>query len=245
MANTTIVTSGTKGIGKATVLKILSKSEKTDKIIVNYGHDELAVEKMKKELSEEDWEKLFFIKADMSRYSEMEKFCEKISKITNSIDWVVLNTGIGTYVPYDEYTYDVWENLLRTNLSVPAFFIKSIKPAMNEKGNIVFVGSHAGQEPYSSSLAYSVSKAAVLFLAKSLVKQFDDKRVSVNAIAPGFIETEWQKGRKPESYERINKKIAAHRFGEPEEVAELIYSILINDYINGSSYDIHGGYNYY
>ena len=78
-----------------------------------------------------------------------------------------------------------------------------------------------------------------------LVKVLNDKRVAVNSIAPGFIETRWQDGRSNESYERINKKIAAHRFGTPEEVASLCYEILNNDYLSGSCYDVHGGYDYF
>ena len=82
-------------------------------------------------------------------------------------------------------------------------------------------------------------------MAKSLQKVFDGQDVSINAIAPGFIETPWQKDRTQESYDRINKKIALHRFGESAEVAKLCYDVLTNDYINGAVIDIHGGYNYF
>lgn len=82
-------------------------------------------------------------------------------------------------------------------------------------------------------------------MARSLVKFFDEAQVRVNAIAPGFIETRWQENRSDESRDRINRKIAAHRFGEPEEVADLCYHVLTNEYLNGSIYDIHGGYDYF
>ena len=70
----------------------------------------------------------------------------------------------------------------------------------------------------SSSLVYGVTKSAIHFLTKSLVKELEPKQIRVNAIAPGFIETSWHKNRTPESYERINRKIALHRFGEISEV---------------------------
>ncbi len=245
MSNVTIITSGTSGIGKAIAEKIIQESQKNDIIIINYGHNDSAAMDLKNSLNNDDIHKVKFIKADLSQYDEMIRFVEKIKEITNKIDWIVLNTGIGTYVPFDKYTFELWENVMRTNVSIPAFLVKELKPLIAQNGNIVFMGSHAGQEPYSSSIVYSVSKAAVMFLAKSLVKVFDEKRVCVNAIAPGFIETRWQDGRSDESRDRINKKIAAHRFGTPEEVAELCYSLLTNDYLNGSIYDIHGGYNYF
>ena len=244
MSNVSLITSGTSGIGKAIVKKIVSEAKSEDLIIVNYGHDDEAARLLDLELSNRVC-RLILIKADMSDYDEMLSFARKVRVATDHIDWCVLNTGIGTYMPFDEYTIDIWRNVLDTNVTIPAFLIKELKPMFAYNSNIVFMGSHAGQVPYSSSVVYSVSKAAVMFLAKSLVKVLNDKRVAVNSIAPGFIETRWQDGRSNESYERINKKIAAHRFGTPEEVASLCYEILNNDYLSGSCYDVHGGYDYF
>ena len=98
---------------------------------------------------------------------------------------------------------------------------------------------------YTSSLVYGVTKSAIHFLTKSLVKELEPKQIRVNAIAPGFIETSWHKNRTPESYERINRKIALHRFGEISEVADMAYEVLKNGYMNGSVVDIHGGYDYF
>ena len=98
---------------------------------------------------------------------------------------------------------------------------------------------------YSSSLVYGVTKAAIHFLTKSLVKEFEPKGITVNAIAPGFIETPWHSARTQESYDRINRKIALHRFGTVEEVADMAYAVLSNGYMNGSVVDIHGGYDYF
>lgn len=78
-----------------------------------------------------------------------------------------------------------------------------------------------------------------------MVKELEPKQIRVNAIAPGFIETSWHKNRTPESYERINRKIALHRFGEISEVADMAYEVLKNGYMNGSVVDIHGGYDYF
>lgn len=246
MGTISVLTAGTSGIGKAIALKILKESKcEDDKLIINYGHDDETAQKMFQELSCQDQKKVTLVKADLSSYEGIDIFVDSIKKQTSSINWLILNTGISTYRPFEEYTPDMWETIMRTNVNVPAFLVKALKPMMQQKGNIVFMGSHAGQEPYSSSLVYSVSKAAVLFMARSLVKFFDEEQVRVNAIAPGFIETRWQNNRTDESRQRINRKIAAHRFGEPEEVADLCYQILTNDYLNGSIFDIHGGYNYF
>ena len=75
--------------------------------------------------------------------------------------------------------------------------------------------------------------------------QIPGKRTGTKADAPGFIETSWHKNRTPESCERINRKIALHRFGEISEVADMAYEVLKNGYMNGSVVDIHGGYDYF
>ena len=72
------------------------------------------------------------------------------------------------------------------------------------------------------------------------MKYFDDKHVCINAVAPGFIETPWQKDRTDESRQRINAKIAAHRFGTPQEVAAMAISILKNNYVNGTVVEVTG-----
>lgn len=244
MSNVSLITSGTSGIGKAIVKKIVTEAAADDLVIVNYGHNDEAARQLDEELSDRAC-RLVLIKADMSDYDEMLVFAQKVREETDHIDWCVMNTGIGTYLPFEEYTIDVWRNVMDTNVTIPAFLVKELKPLFAEDSNLVFMGSHAGQAPYSSSVVYSVSKAAVMFLAKSLVKVLNDKRVAVNSIAPGFIETRWQNGRSDESYERINRKIGAHRFGTPEEVASLCYEILNNDYLSGSCYDVHGGYDYF
>lgn len=240
-----VVTSGTAGIGKAIVLKILHESTQSDHIFVNYGHNDQTANTFYNELSKEDRQKVTFIKADLSKYESIGNLILEIKKKERKIDYLILNTGISTYLPFEDYTQELWESIMRTNVSVPIFIVKELKAMMKENGSVLFMGSHAGQEPYSSSLVYSVSKAAIMFAAKSLVKVFEKQAVRVNAVAPGFIETRWQKDRKQESREIINAKIALHRFGTPEEVADLSYHVLTNTYINGAIYDIHGGYNYF
>lgn len=246
MSRNTLITGGTSGIGKAIAKKILSESlDNDDKIFIVYGHNEDAANKMQQELNESDRAKTTFIKADLSDYAGIDTIRTAVMSAVDSIDWLVLNTGIGTYAKFDEYTPEQWEHVMRTNVNVPAFLVKAFRPDIRKNGSIVFMGSHAGQATYSSSLVYSVSKAAVLFMARSMVKLFDKEGIRVNAIAPGFIETRWQDGRSDESRERINNKIAAHRFGTPEEVADLCYHVLTNEYLNGSVYDVHGGYDFF
>ena len=245
MGKITVITGGTSGIGRGIAEKILAESAKEDRIFVTYGHDEKKAAVFRDSLPEEKKSQVILMKADMSSYDEMMAFVEELKKRADHIDWLVSNAGISTYAKYEDYTFDEWTKIVNTNLSVPVFLVKELRPIMSEGGSILFTGSYAGQQAYSSSLVYGVTKSAIHFLTKSLVKELEPKQIRVNAIAPGFIETSWHKNRTPESYERINRKIALHRFGEISEVADMAYEVLKNGYMNGSVVDIHGGYDYF
>ena len=245
MSKVTIITGGTSGIGRGIAEKILANSGADDILYVSFGHNQKQAEEFLHAQSEADQKKLRLIQADMSSYDQMMNFVTRIKKETDHVDWLVNNVGISTSAKYEDYTFEEWSKIVNTNLSVPVFLVKELRPIIREGGSILFTGSYAGQQAYSSSLVYGVTKSAIHFLTKSLVKELEPKQIRVNAIAPGFIETSWHKNRTPESYERINRKIALHRFGEISEVADMAYEILKNGYMNGSIVDIHGGYDYY
>ena len=245
MSRVTVITGGTSGIGRGIVEKILENSEQDDLIFATYAHNAYKANEFWDSLKPEDQEKLIIMKADMSSYDDMMNFVKEVKEKAGHVDWLISNAGISTYDKFQDYTFEEWNKIVNTNLSVPVFIIKEFMPAMTEGGSVLFMGSYAGQQTYSSSLVYGVTKAAIHFLTKSLVKEFEPKGITVNAIAPGFIQTPWHENRTPESYERINRKIALHRFGEIKDVADMAYSILTNNYMNGSIVDIHGGYDYF
>lgn len=245
MGRVSVVTGGTSGIGRGIAEKILENSRDGDKIFVNYAHNEQRAKEFLESLKEQEREKVILVKADMSSYEAMMSFVQAIKEKTDHVDWLICNAGISTYAKYEDYTFEEWTKVVNTNLSIPVFLVKELRPVMKEGGRVLFMGSYAGQQAYSSSLVYGVTKAAVHFLTKSLVKEFEPKGITVNAIAPGFIQTTWHENRTQESYDRINKKIALHKFGEIKDVADLAYCILTNGYMNGSVVDIHGGYDYF
>jgi 3-oxoacyl-[acyl-carrier protein] reductase len=101
-----------------------------------------------------------------------------------------------------------------------------------------------GIYPHGTSLAYGVSKAAVHALAVNLVKCFEGTGTTVNAIAPGFVETQWQKDKPDQIRKNICAKTALNRFASVEEVADAVRFCIKNQFVNGSIIEVSGGYNY-
>ena len=245
MSKVTIITGGTSGIGRGIAEKILENSASDDILYVSYGHNTEQAEEFLHAQTEENQKKIRLLQADMSSYDEMMKFVSRIKEEASRVDWLVNNVGISTYAKYEDYTFDEWTKIVNTNLSVPVFLVKELRPIMSEGGSILFTGSYAGQQAYSSSLVYGVTKSAIHFLTKSLVKELEPKQIRVNAIAPGFIETSWHKNRTRKVMNVLTVRLRFTALERSPEVADITYEVLKNGYMNGSVVDIHGGYDYF
>ena len=175
MSKVTVITGGTSGIGRGIVEKILANSAEDDLIFATYAHNAYKANEFWDSLKPEDQEKLIILKADMSSYDDMMNFVGEVKEKAGHIDWLISNAGISTYDKFQDYTFEEWNKIVNTNLSVPVFMVKEFMPVMTEGGRVLFMGSYAGQQAYSSSLVYGVTKAAIHFLTKSLVKEFEPK----------------------------------------------------------------------
>ena len=183
MSRVTVITGGTSGIGRGIVEKILANSEQDDLIFATYAHNAYKANDFWDSLKPEDQEKLIIMKADMSSYDDMMNFVKEVKEKAGHVDWLISNAGISTYDKFQDYTFEEWNNIVNTNLSIPVFMIKEFMPVMTEGGRVLFMGSYAGQQAYSSSLVYGVTKAAIHFLTKSLVKEFEPKGIPVYPIS--------------------------------------------------------------
>lgn len=241
--NVAVVTGSTKGIGKAIALSLL-ENKKDLFVILNYAQDEETAKALEKDLSLRYPKRFAILKADLKDEAGLTLFLKGIKAITPTIDILIVNAAITNRKPFESLTMDEWNAVVNTNLTVPFFLTQQLYPIMNPDGRILFIGSILGDAPHSLSIPYGVTKAGIHMLARMLVKETCAKNITVNAIAPGFVSTDWQKAKGEEIINRISNKIALHRFAQPEEIAQLALSVLDNAYLNGSVITIDGGYDY-
>ena len=241
-----IVTGSTKGIGKAIAEKLL---EEGWFVFVNYAHDREGAEQFiaehRSDGCAEQEAKFEVIQAELSSYEGVQAFIERVLKRTARINCLVLNAGMTDRSPFDEILPETWERMIDTNINAPFYLVHGLRNHLSDgDGRIIFIGSLCGIYPHSVSPAYGITKAAVHQMARELVKFFAPRRITVNAIVPGFVNTQWQKTKSQERRARIEDKTALHRFGEPEEIASLCWEIINNQFINGANIQIDGGYCY-
>lgn len=234
-----IVTGATRGIGLATAEMLLKEGYH---VTVTYAYDEDSVEPCKERLCKVS-NAFEILWVDQTSKKEMHDFAMSM-KEKGHIDCIICNAGMTLRTSLQDIVEDDWERVMQMNVNSNVYLIRDLFDCIPHGSRIVFTGSLMGILPHSVSLSYGVTKAAVLALAKNLVKFFEGTNTTVNAIAPGFVETEWQKNKPQEIRNNIYNKTAIKRFADPREIADAVRFCINNAFVNGSIIEVSGGYCY-
>ena len=236
-----IVTGGSRGIGKAICLKIAEEHDYH--LLINYNSNETAALETLKEVEAlgGTGEILKFDVADTNQTQKV--LTEWTEKNKNAIvEVIVNNAGITKDNLFMWISQDDWSSVINTSLNgfynVTHFFINPL--LRNRFGRIVNIVSVSGLKGTPGQTNYSAAKAAVIGATKALAQEVAKRNVTVNAVAPGFIETDMTDEL---DQQELKKMIPANRFGKVEEVADLV-SFLVSkksSYITGEVININGG----
>ena len=234
---TAIVTGGSKGIGLGIVRMLVGRGYK---VFATYGHDDNAAQAAAAELGD----KAEFVKADLADRTQTYAFVNHVRQAAAGIDCIVCNAGTTIRKSFTETTDSDWDTMMEVGLTAHLILLRELYNVILPDGRVLFTGSAMGLYPHATVLGYGVVKAAGHAMVKNLVKVFEDKNVTVNAIAPGFVETEWQKEKPQQIRDNICSKTALHRFASIDEIVSAFAFCLDNSYVNGSIIEVTGGYSY-
>ena len=241
MTKFALITGGTKGIGKA-VAQILAKAGYN--LILTYGNDVEAAQFVQAEFTEKFNTEIFILQADITSEKSIQVIFDFLKRKDIRLFSLIFNAGITSRTRFEEIKQEEWERVFYANVHFPVFLLQKILSRIEIGGNVLFTGSLMGVYPHSVSLSYGVTKSAVHALVQNFVKFMAPYKIRVNAIAPGFVDTDWQKTKPAEIRRNIENKIALERFCDPNELAEIYKLIVENNYLNGEIITVSGGYSY-
>ena len=162
----------------------------------------------------------------------------------NKIDILINNAGISQIKEFTQITDEDWNNMINVNLNSVFYMIQEVIPNMihNKKGCIINMSSIWGQIGASCESHYSVSKAGIDAMTKSLAKELGPSNIRVNSIAPGIIDTEMNKHLSLEELEYIKEEIPLQRIGKVNDIEKCAEWLIEDDYITGQIISINGGW---
>lgn len=237
----TVVTGATRGLGKAITMAFLQQGAT---VIGLYGQNRQSADALKKECGAYG-DRLQLHQCDVSDYEAVEKFFTRIEKEFDTIDILINNAGIRRDSVLAMMPREDWNRVIDINLSGSYNMAKfAVQLMVKQKyGRIIFITSPMAHLGFAGQANYAASKAGQIGMMKSLSKETAKRKITVNCVSPGFIETELIEDLSSDQVKEYKKMVAMRRFGTPAEVADAVL-FLAGDkaaYITGSVLDVNGG----
>ena len=236
---TALVTGASRGIGKAIAVEFAKQGAD---VIVNYSKDEKGALEVADEIKKLG-RKCISVKADVSDFEDVAKMFEIVKKEFGNLDILVNNAGITMDRTLKKMNKDMWEKVIDVNLNSVYNVTKNALPLMQKNSRVINISSIVGISGNFGQTNYAASKAGIIGFTKSLAKELGRNNINVNAIAPGFIESELTNKIPFIRKKIIQWMIPLKRTGLPEEVAYAAVFLASGNssYITGYVLNVNGG----
>ena len=237
---TAIVTGAGRGIGRAIAKELAATGAN---VVVNYVTSADAAHELAREI-EELGPKVLVVQADVTEYDQVGEMIKQTIETFGQIDILVNNAGITRDKTLKNMTREHWDEVVDVNLGSLFNCTKQVLPFMLERksGKIVNISSFVAQGGNVGQSNYAATKAGIIGFTKSLALEVSRHGITVNAVCPGFTETDMLMTVPEHIRQRILDKIPMGRFGKPEEIASCVrYIVTEADYMTAQAISINGG----
>lgn len=231
-----LITGASRGIGKEIARRL---AQDGNAVIVNYNKSEEQAQKLQQENPN-----IEIYKADVSQREEVHKMIENILNKYGKIDVLVNNAGISESKVFTDVTDEDWNKIINTNLYSAFCVTQEALPNMihNKKGCIINISSVWGIVGASCETIYSIAKAGMDGMTKSLAKELGPSNIRVNSIAPGIIDTDMNKKLTSNDIENIEEEIPLGNIGKTIDIARCVKWIIEDEYTTGQIISVNGGW---
>ena len=238
---TALVTGASRGLGRAISIKLADEGAR---VALNYRSGEAEVRTVADEIAARGGTPPLVVRADVSNKVEARAMVAKVLDAFGRLDILVNNAGITRDKSMRKLTDDDWTEVIATNLNSVYYCTSAAMKAMCDQkfGRIVNISSFVGQAGNFGQANYSASKGGIIAFTKTAAIELAKYGVTVNALAPGFTETDMLSKVAPAVREQILAKIPMGRFGKPQEIAKAVAFLCSDgDYITGQQINVNGG----
>jgi len=241
MPKVAIVTGSSRGIGRATALRLAADGYD---IVVNYVRSKKQATQVAAAIKAKG-RKAVSVKADVSKWREARRLVETAIKVFGRIDILVNNAGIYERTVLDDLTPEQWDRRVATNLSSVFYCTKAALPYLKKTGwgRIINISSQIAFKGTDHGSEYAASKAGILGFTKAAAQELARYNITVNAVAPGPIDTDILAGDTPERKRQRAREIPLRRIGRPEDIAAVVSFLASkdSDWITGTTLLVNGG----
>jgi NAD(P)-dependent dehydrogenase (short-subunit alcohol dehydrogenase family) len=243
-----LVTGGSRGLGKSMALHLASKG---NDVILTYNSSEGAAREVAAEIGK-GGRKAVTLQLDISDHKSFEAFSRKLSEVLaadwqrSDFDFLINNAGIGISAPFMETTEEQFDRLVNIHFKGVFFLTQKLLPLIKDGGRIVNISSGLARFSLPGMAVYAAAKGAVEVLTRYLAKELGPRKITVNVVAPGAIETDFGGGTvrdNPEVNQSIAAQTALGRVGVPDDIGGAVAALLSDDnrWINGQRLEVSGG----
>ena len=236
-----VVTGASRGIGKGIALELARNGASI--AIVYHSREEKAKE-VQTEI-ESMGQEAIVVKCDVSKFGDIAKLHDKVMEKWDRADFVINNAGIHQHLKSWELSEEDWHRVLDVNLTGAFLMTKAFTPHMKDKksGRIVHISSCVAFTGTDHEVHYAASKGGLFSLAKSHALELASHGINVNAIAPGYIDTDMLVFDEVHTLDTVLRTIPQHRLGQPEDIARAVKFLCSADsnYITGQVIHVNGG----
>jgi 3-oxoacyl-[acyl-carrier protein] reductase len=236
-----LVTGGSRGIGRAIVKALAHEGAR---VAFVYRGSQSAADSLQKELAQEGGT-ILALQADVAKVEDAERCVQAVEKQWGRIDILVNNAGIIRDDLFVRMEAEAWTSVLQTNLGGVYNFCKAAAYAMmkQRRGRIINISSVAADHHNPGQTNYAASKGAINAFTRALAVELASRNVTVNAVAPGFIETDMSEAVRNKAGDLIKKMIPMRRLGQPEDIAQAVVFLASEaaSYLTGQIITVDGG----